>query len=287
MGNQRQQLAKIAEIAARQHGHITRAQLLAIGLSERTIDRRIQSGALIRAHAGVYAVGYRRVEPVARAAAAVLACGDGAVVSHESAAALWGFRRWPRTPEVTVLTDRRPPGVRTHRSTTLTRADVRIELDIRTTSASRTIADIARRLTDRELTRAIQDSRHARHVRPAELEKLLQMCPRARALVDPSQNPTRSGLEDDFLRWIRRYKLPVPTINVKADGTEVDAMFHAERVILEVDSWEYHGDPITFRSDAERGTAHAANGFLPLRLTSDRLTAAEAERLNGILARRR
>jgi hypothetical protein len=287
MGDQRQQLAEVSRIAAGQHGHITRAQLRAVGLSERTIDRRIQSGALIRVHAGVYAVGYPRVEPVALAAAAVLASGDGAVLSHESAAALWGFRRWPRPPEVTVVTDRRPPGVRTHRSTTLTRADVHTELGIRTTSAARTIADIVRRLTDRQLTRAIQDSRHARHIRPPELEKLLRTCPRARALVDPAQNPTRSGLEDDFLRWIRRYKLPMPTINVKASGKEVDAWFQNERVVLEVDSWEYHGDPITFRSDAERGTAHAANGFLPLRLTDDRLTALEAERLHGILARRR
>jgi very-short-patch-repair endonuclease len=79
----------------------------------------------------------------------------------------------------------------------------------------------------------------------------------------------------------------MPTINVKSDGMEVDAVFEAERVILEIDSWTYHGDPITFRSDAERGTAHAANGFLLLRLTSDRLTAAEAKRLHGILARRR
>jgi hypothetical protein len=287
MGDDRQRLAAIAKIAARQHGHITRAQLLAIGLSERTIDRRIQSGALIRVHAGVYAVGYPRVEPVALAAAAVLACGDGAVLSHDSAAALWGFRRWPRTPEVIVLTDRRPPGVRAHRSTTLTRTEIRTQLGIRTTSAARTIRDIARRLSDRQLTRAIQDSRHARHIRPAELTTLLRTCPRARALVDPTQNPTRSGLEDDFVRWVRRYKLPMPIINVKASGKEVDARFIAERVILEVDSWEYHGDPITFRSDAERGTAHAANGFLPLRLTDDRLTAVEAERLRGILARRR
>lgn len=280
-------MAAIAKIAARQHGHITRAQLLALGSSQRTIDRRIQSGALTRVHSGVYAVGYPRVEPVARAAAAVLACGDGAVLSHESAAALWGFRRWPRMPEVIALADRRPPGVRTHRSTTLARHEIRIELAIRTTSAARTIADIARRLTDRQLTRAIQDSRHAGHIRPSELENLLLRCPRARALVDPDQNPTRSGLEDDFLRWIRRHQLPMPRINVKADGTEVDAVFETERVILEVDSWKFHGDPITFRSDAERGTAHAANGFLPLRLTSDRLTAAEAERLHRILARRR
>lgn len=251
------------------------------------IGYALRSGDLVRIHAGVYAVRYRRVEPVARAAAAVLACGEGAALSHDSAAALWGLRRWPWTPEVTVLTDRRPPRVRTHLSTTLTQTDVRIQLDVRTTSAGRTIADIAPRLTDRQLTRVVQDARHKDHLKPTALQQLLNRCPRIRQLVDPDQNPTRSPLEDDFLRWIRRHKLPMPTINVKADGTEVDARFDAERVILEVDSWTYHGDPVSFRNDAERGTAHAANGYLPLRLTSDRLTTTEATRLHGILARRR
>ena len=59
----------------------------------------------------MYAVGYRRVEPVAIAMAAVLACGTGAVLSHESAAALYGWRRWPRVPEVTAPGTRRRPGI--------------------------------------------------------------------------------------------------------------------------------------------------------------------------------
>ncbi len=242
---------------------------------------------LIRIHASVYAVGYRRVEPVAQAAAALLACGDTAVLSHDSAAALWGLRRWPARPEVTVAGDRRPPGIQTHRSRTLTGDDVRIRLGIPTTSAARTIADIAGRLTDTQLTRATQNSRRAGHIKDSELPRLLRRCPRLRDLVDPRQNPTRSSLEDEFVRWIRRHDLPMPRINVKANGMEVDAVFDAERVIVEVDSWEYHGDPITFRRDAERSTVHAANDFLPLRLTSDRLTRAEAIRLHGILEARR
>jgi hypothetical protein len=157
-------VAEISEVAAGQHGHVTRAQLVAIGMAERTIDRRLGSGLLVRVHAGVYAVGYPRVEPVARAAAAALACGEGAMLSHDSAAALWGLRRWPWTPEVTTCTDRRPPGVRTHRSVTLRRTDVRTQLAIRTASAGRAIADIAPRLTDRQLTRAVQDARHAAHL---------------------------------------------------------------------------------------------------------------------------
>jgi len=78
----------VSTIAQRQHGHITRAQLLALGFSARTISYMVARGELIRVHAGVYAVGYLRVEPVARAMAAVLACGKDAVLSHDSAAAL-------------------------------------------------------------------------------------------------------------------------------------------------------------------------------------------------------
>jgi len=87
--------AKIHHLGRRQHGHVTRAQLLALGLSSRAISRRIESGELVVVHAGVYAVGYVRTDPLARAAAAVLACGEDAVLSHASAAALW---RNPRHP---------------------------------------------------------------------------------------------------------------------------------------------------------------------------------------------
>jgi hypothetical protein len=278
---------KITQLAARQHGHVTRRQLLDLGLGSEAIDYRRSAGELISVHAGVYAVGYPRVEPVARAAAAVLACGHGAVLSHASAAALWGLGRWPDMPEVTSRSDHRQLGIWMHRTRSLRRDEIRMRLGIWVTSAGRTTGDIAPRLTDKQLTRAVQEARLNHHLKPTALDQLGRRCRRIQQLVDPDQNPTRSGLEDEFLRWIRRHKLPMPTINVKADGMEVDAKFTTERVILEVDSWEYHGDPITFRSDAERGTAHAANDFLPLRLTSDRLTAAEAERLHGILARRR
>lgn len=87
--------AKIHHLAVRQHGHVTRAQLLALGLSSRAISRRIESGELVVVHAGVYAVGYVRTDPLARAAAAVLACGEDALLSHASAAALWDMGKGP------------------------------------------------------------------------------------------------------------------------------------------------------------------------------------------------
>lgn len=82
--------AAIALIAGRQHGYITRAQLLAVGLGRHAIAYRVEIRRLIQVYAGVYAVGYVRRTPEARACAAVLACGEKAMLSHGSAASLWG-----------------------------------------------------------------------------------------------------------------------------------------------------------------------------------------------------
>jgi hypothetical protein len=224
--------------------------------------------------------------PIALAHAAVLACGREAVLSHDSAAALWGLRRWPATPEVTSAHKRVRPGIDSHRSALRT-ADVTTNFGIRVTTVIRTIIDIEPRLTDPQLIRVIQDARHARHLRPTKLASSSVAARRARELIDPTHNPTRSSLEDDFLAFVKRYDLPTPQINVIVDGREVDALFEAERVIVELDSWTFHGDPVSFRHDKARDTARAADGLLPLRLTSDRFTAQGADELHRILSRRR
>src|SRR5579875_3566738 len=89
---------RIARLAGRQHGYVTREQLLEVGLSRSGIDRRVKAGRLARVYDGVYAVGHVRDDEIGRAMAAVLACGPDAVLSHHSAAALWGFRRWRGGP---------------------------------------------------------------------------------------------------------------------------------------------------------------------------------------------
>jgi hypothetical protein len=284
VGDRGRQAAKIAQ---RQHGHITRAQLLALGFSSRAIGRAIARGELIRVHAGVYAWGYRRVEPVALAMAAVLACGEGAVLSHDSAAALWGLRRWPPVPEVTAREHVRRPKVHAHRSTTLKRADIRVELGVPTVTAARAIFEIAPRLNDRQLTRAVQNARRAGHIEPTALHTLLTRCPRLQQLVDPAQNPTRSTLEDLLLPWIHAHGLPVPQINTYLNGYEVDAYFPAHDLILELDSWEYHHPRDSFQSDRERDAHHLAHGTPTIRLTPERLTGHEAARLQHTLSVRR
>lgn len=243
----------------------------------------IARGELIRVHAGVYAVGYVRVEPVARAMAAVLACGEGAVLSHDSAAALWGLRRWPDTPEVTTPNHVRRPHVTTHRSRTLQRTDRRVQLQIPTVSAGRAIFDIASRLSDKQLTRATQDARHEGRLKPTDLHRLLRRCPRLQQLVDPTQNPTKSDFEDDLKRWLTRHGLPIPIINTKVNGHEVDALYPEQKVILELDSWPYHKDYPQWRSDRDRdGENLAFGGFRTLRIP-EQLTDTKATQLRAIL----
>jgi hypothetical protein len=270
-------------VAVGQHGHITRWQLLNLGLSSSAITYRLATGVLVPVHTGVYAVGYVRVEPVARAMAAVLACGEGAVLSHESAAALWGLRRWPDVPEVITPGHVRRPHITTHRSRTLEPTDLRVQLGVLTVSAGRAIADIAPRLSDKQLTRATQDARHEGHLKPTDLQKLLLRCPRLHDLVDPRQKPTRSGFEDDLTRWLTQHGLPLPIINATVNGHEVDALYPEQKVILELDSWRYHKDYRTWRSDRERDGENLAHGGYRTFRIPEHLTDTKATQLHAIL----
>ena len=274
MSDFEEQTRKIAQLAGRQYGHVTRRQLLDAGLESPTIQSRVESGRLLRVHQGVYALGYRRVEPPARALAAVLACGPRAVLSHDSALALWGLRRWPPAPEVVAPGCMRRPGILAHRSRTLTDADVTVQLGVPVTRVARAISDMGRRLTATQRTRLINDARLKRILGTDE----------AFALLGHRRNATRSGHEDAFQAWLERHHLPQPLINAKLAGHEVDALYADRRVIVEVDDYATHGDPATFASDRERDTAHAALGYRTVRLIRERLTAAEAERLKRILA---
>jgi hypothetical protein len=281
---------KIARIADRQFGHVTRQQLLELSLPSQTIVRWIGNGRLTPVHAGVYAVGHQQRTPIAVAAAAVLACGDQAVLSHDSAAALWGVRRWPSLPEVTAPHDHRRKGIQGHRSETLTRRDIRRHSNLRVTSPARTIRDIQDRLTDRQLIRAVNELRLHQHLRATELQRLLNACPRAARLIDPTQNPTRSGKEDDFVTFCRHHGLPTPKTNLKLFGHERDAVFEVERVIVEIDPWDTHKSYQSFESDRERDAVAAEHGHLTIRLTTARLAGhptKEAARLHRILAARR
>jgi hypothetical protein len=246
---------------------------------------------------GVYAVGHVNSTPLARATAAVLACGERAVLSHGSAATLWGFNKyWDMPFEVTAPTVRNHKGIKAHRSGTLTRKDATRQLGIRVTTPARTILDIAPRLTDKRLTRVVNNARHARHLSIDDLDAVLARnpChPGTKRLVPFVQTPTgatRSELEDDFIAFAKRYGLPTPVTNTVVNGHEVDVLFPEERVIVEIDSWEFHRFRASFESDRDRDADQLAAGFLTVRVTDERLKQDpeyEARRLLAILEARR
>jgi hypothetical protein len=287
---------KISLVAHRQYGHITRIQLFALGAERVAITSWIRAGRLIRVHAGVYAVGVRRHDWPARAAAAVLACGDGAALSHGSAASLWGLTaRWSEPLEVTAPRERRRPGIVTHRAATLGPRDTRVHLGIQVTSPARALLDIAPRTAIRGLTRALNDARHEGRIHTASLNDLLDRnprhpgTPRLLSIFDPARNPTRSGLEDDFLAFAARYGLPTPIVNAPLNGVIVDVLFPEQRLIVELDGWEFHSDRQTFEADRERDAAALATGHATVRITWARLEAdpaGEAARLGRILSDR-
>ncbi|HEV3387905.1 MAG TPA: type IV toxin-antitoxin system AbiEi family antitoxin domain-containing protein, partial [Solirubrobacteraceae bacterium] len=164
----------IAALARTQHGYITRQQLLDLGLGPRAIEYRVAIGRLIPVYRGVYAVGHVPLGMEARAHAAVLACGTGAVLSHGSAASLWKYvRDWSTPLEVTAKSDRRRPGITVHRATSLTRRDVTQQLGIPVTSPARTVLDMTPRLGDRQLRRFMRDARLTHTLGLSDLAELL------------------------------------------------------------------------------------------------------------------
>ena len=288
----------IAALAAGQHGHVTRGQLRSLGLGAGAIKHRLRTRRLIAVYAGVYAVGHRPTHPVARAAAAVLACGPGAVLSHGSAASLWGIaKHWSLPYEVSAPRERRRQGITTHRVARLVRAEIRMHLGVRVTSPARMLLDIAPRLTDAELTRAVNDLRLAGHLKPSQLTAVLARATthtaaaRLRGIAhDAAPAPTRSTFEDEFRCFAQRFGLPRPEINARVAGREVDALFRAERVIVELDGYRFHRGRESFERDRERDAASLEQGYATVRITWQRLSAAsvqEARRLERILRARR
>lgn len=288
---------KIAALAKRQRGYVSRPQLMKLGLSEKAIRHRLRLGRLIRVYAGVYAVGHLPVLPQNRAAAALLACGEGAVLSHSTAACVWGiFKRWDVPFEVTAISWHRRTGIRVHRGT-LERRDVRTQLGLRVTSAARTIFDIAPRLTDKGLRRAVNDLRRAGFLRLNELDELRHRFPRAPGarrigpLLDvPAGGPTRSELEDTFIAFANRFGFTDFETNVMVAGREADVWFPNERVIVELDGVEFHADRESFEGDRDNDATALALGIGTVRITDARMKAAperEADRLEQILGRRR
>lgn len=296
MGEKPQSFGEIAHAAARQQGNLTRKQLLTLGVHPNSIDHWVKTGRLHRIHPGVYSLGRPATTPLERASAAVLACGPDAALSHGSAMTLWGFwKRWDMPFEVTVPGDRRPRGIRVHRSRNLARRDTTRQHGIRVTTPARTHLDMAVRLGGEQLKRAVKDALASPYLGEAALSDVVARHPghrgaaKLRPLLD-DHDDTRSRFEQGFAPFCQRFGLPKPTMNAKLGRHTVDAWFPRERLIVELDGFRFHCSREAFEEDRERDAYYLAAGLPTVRITWRRIeqqAEREAKRLHTILARRR
>jgi very-short-patch-repair endonuclease len=269
----------IAALAEAQCGLVTRAQLAALGLGFGAIDHRIARGRLHRLHRGVYAVGHTALAPHARELAAVLACGPDAVLSHQSAAALWGLRPdHPGDVHVTIgrSGSQSRAGLQVHRTRSLDARDIRLRQGIPATSPARTIIDLADILSERDLARVIDEAEIRHLARRRELLAATERLGPGRrgsaqlaGILRRHDGPalTRSQAEERLLSLIARAGLPRPEANVRMQGLEVDLLWRGKRLVVEVDGYAFHATRAAFERDRARDAHLNAAGLRVVRVT--------------------
>jgi restriction endonuclease-like protein/putative AbiEi antitoxin of type IV toxin-antitoxin system len=263
----------IGALADAQHGVVARRQLASLGLTEAAITRRVDGGRLRPLHRGVFAFGHQALRVEGRWMAAVLACGDRAVLSHASAAAAWDlWQTGSGSVHVTVPGDSgraRREGVRVHRSRTLAPAHITTYRGIPITTRERTIIDLANRLEGRRLEQLL--NRAERQLDFDELRRARSPSLQA-VLSSYSVATTRSELEEAFLRLCDDHGFPRPEVNARIEGIEVDFVWRDARLIVEVDGYSYHRSPSAFERDRERDAILTTSGWRVLRFTYAQVT---------------
>jgi very-short-patch-repair endonuclease len=282
-------------LAAGQHWVVSRRQLIALGLSPAAIKHRVQRGRLHPVYRGVYAVGRPYVDRNGRWMAAVLACGDGAVLSHRSAAALWEIGEEGEVVEVSVPRDVRRRDIRVHVRTRLDPRNTTTHLAIPVTSPTQTLTDLALQLPPAAVERAVNEADRLDRVPWYQLEAELETAPpgpgvaRLRELLARATlKLTDSELERMFLPIARRAGLPEPLTQERVDGFPVDFYWPGLGLVVETDGLRYHRTPATQARDARRDQAHTAAGRVPLRFTHADVAfdVARVERTLARVARR-
>lgn len=275
---------RIAALANRQHGIVTRAQLRALGLSDTAISHRVVVGRMFTVHRGVFAVGHRVIGQRGRWLAAVLACGETAVLSHRSAAALWDLvSTQPAVIHVTVPSAHGrtgPPGVHVHRSPSLVAADVTVHHGVAVTGVVRTLFDVANDLPLRQFRRAFAQADALRVLDFADVDRLLCAhprragAPRLRAVAmehRPDEALSRSDFEDRLVELCVGRGLPQPSVNVHVAGLDVDVSWPEVLVVAEADSYAYHGTWAAMRRDRRRDAQLMAAGCIVHRFTDEQV----------------
>jgi very-short-patch-repair endonuclease len=266
------------EIAARQQGLITTAQLREAGLSEAAIRHRTRTGLLKRLHRTVFRLGITP-EPLEGCRLALLVCAPDAVLSHDTAATLRGLREGGiDRPHVIIPSGHRGRAAPAHVHRQQLHADEWSLLNgMPVTTSARTLLDLSATWPIGALELALSAGERAEPQLIGRLHELIGRHPlargraRLRRLIRALRRLTRSEAERRFLEIVRQAGLPLPETNVLVLGYEVDNFWRAHRLIAEVDGYSVHGARRAFEADRRRDAALASAGFTVLRITYPRI----------------
>jgi very-short-patch-repair endonuclease/predicted transcriptional regulator of viral defense system len=274
---------KIAKLADRQHGVVALRQLLALGLGPGAIKYRVVSGRLHLVHPGVHAVGRRQLEWRGVLIAAVLACGPRAVLSHRSAARLWGVRPDNRRDVDVTVPSRgacRRKGIQPHCVRSLDPRDITKIDGIPVTTLPRTLLDLAEVVPKDHVVKALTEAERQQIIDLRVLEAQMKRSPGRRglkplreiladAVIEPE---TREEFEHRFLQVVLEATLPRPQVNVLVEGKLVDFYWPHAQVIVELDSWKFHRHRSAFEEDREWSAILTVADYKVIRVTWRQLT---------------
>jgi very-short-patch-repair endonuclease len=281
-------------LARAQHGVISRAQLLGLGFSAGAIVHRVSAGRLHPVARGVYAVGRPTLDRPGQWMTAVLVCGEGAVLSHHSAATLWGIypdRHGPVELSVPASSRARRRGLLVHRRPSLRDRDLTSHRFIPVTTLTQTLIDLATRLDRASMERMVNEADRLGRTTPPALRRALGShrgepgVAILRSMLDRRTfRMTRSELERYFLPLARRAGLPVPMTKQWVNGFEVDFYWPDLSFVVETDGLQYHRTPAEQARDRLRDQAHTAAGMTPLRFTHEQVRYEPGHVLETLIA---
>ncbi|HVS99610.1 MAG TPA: type IV toxin-antitoxin system AbiEi family antitoxin domain-containing protein [Solirubrobacterales bacterium] len=284
------------ELARRQHGVLARRDLEALGFSKMAIDHRVATGRLHLVSRGVYAVGRRELTPHGRWMAAILACGDDAVLSHRSAAELWGIgRKESGRIDITIRRHSkiRRRGIQVRRRVSLPEQSVTRRHGIPVTTPVQTLIDQATELRPLRLERAVNEADKLDLVDPETLRTALDAyvgmpgVKMLRTLLDRHTfRLSDSDLEVLFRPLALAADLPLPLTKHRVLGYETDFYFPDHGLIVETDGLRYHRTPSQQARAARRDQVHTAAGLRVLRFTHWQI-AHEPGEVTDVLRRMR
>jgi hypothetical protein len=287
--------ARVACLAAERDGVLSIVQLRECGLDGDAVAVRVRQGRLHRCYRGVYAVGHPGLTLRGRFRAAVLACGEAAVLSHFAAAAFWGFWAWEeRRIDVTVPGGARDlDGVRVHRTRGLER-DVLVRDGMRVTMPARTLLDLAAILPAKALRAIVRRAQAQGAVSIRQIHELLARsnghrgAAKLRAVIADGPAPTRTDLEDLLLDLLDGAGIERPEINAPLRfGTErivPDFLWRAQRLAIEADSVTWHEHKLTREHDADKQARLEAAGLRVLRITWNQIVRSPQQTLARVRA---